>query len=260
MVSALLEGLRGISLADLDALAALQTRTDRKYVVPTTIVDGLLEEFSTTVSVLDVGGRRSADYESVYFDTPDLALYVAAARKRPHRFKVRTRLYPDEAAAVLEVKQKTGRGQTLKQRHHTRVVDPRRLSAEDRRFVDDVVGRPGVSDSLHATLTTAYRRTTLVDPAARTRLTFDEGLACTDADGRGIRLEAVVIESKSMGGPSAFDRWLWRNGFRPEPISKYCVGLAVLRPELPSNAWHRTIGRHFRGPAVPAGGGHDARR
>ena len=35
----------------------------------------------------------SFDYESVYFDTPDLTCYLLAARRRRRRFKIRTRTY-----------------------------------------------------------------------------------------------------------------------------------------------------------------------
>jgi len=39
------------------------------------------------------------------------------------------------------------------------------------------------------------------------------------------------------------DRRLWQLGHRPSPISKYGTGLATLHRELPSNRWHRTLGR-----------------
>jgi hypothetical protein len=32
---------------------------------------------------------------------------------------------------------------------------------------------------------------------------------------------------------------------RPAAVSKYCVGVAALHPELPSNPWHQTLRRYF---------------
>ena len=34
-------------------------------------------------------------------------------------------------------------------------------------------------------------------------------------------------------------------GVRPASVSKYCVGVAALHPELPSNPWHQTLRRYF---------------
>ena len=57
----------------------------------------------------------------------------------------------------------------------------------------------------------------------------------------------VIVETKSPGTATFFDRALWASGCRPVSISKYCVGLAALKPELPSNKWRRTLDRYFRG-------------
>jgi hypothetical protein len=40
-------------------------------------------------------------------------------------------------------------------------------------------------------------------------------------------------------------------GVRPVSVSKYCVGVAALHPELPSNPWRRTLRRYF-GPLAAA--------
>jgi len=32
---------------------------------------------------------------------------------------------------------------------------------------------------------------------------------------------------------------------RPASVSKYCVAVAALHPELPSNPWHQTLKRYF---------------
>lgn len=234
-----------ISLGELDLIAALRTRQDRKYVVSAARAAELVDVFGAEVRVLDVDGRRSNPFESLYFDTDDFALHRAAALGRRHRFKVRTRRYPGDSGAVLEVKQKGGRGETTKHRLTARSGEPDVLDDHDRSFVDAAVGRPGVSVELVPTLTTRYRRTTLVLRDAEVRLSLDEGLTCTDEAGRRVSLDAVVIETKSATGCSAFDRWLWARGHRPEALSKYCTSLALLHPDLPSNKWRRTIRRHF---------------
>ena len=52
-------------------------------------------------------------------------------------------------------------------------------------------------------------------------------------------------------GGSAAERILRELGVRPASVSKYCVGVAALHPELPSNPWHQTLRRYF-GPLMPA--------
>lgn len=96
--------LQPITLQELNDAAAMLTRTDRKYVVRPGELAAVVSMMPGPVRVLDIEGHRSFAYESVYFDTPELASYLAAARKRRHRWKVRTRTYLDSGQCMLEVK------------------------------------------------------------------------------------------------------------------------------------------------------------
>ncbi len=99
---------------------------------------------------------------------------------------------------------------------------------------------------LRPTLTTAYDRITLYLPADQARVTIDTGLSWTLTDGRRLApADLVIVETKSARAVGAVDRLLWSAGHRPTSISKYGTGLAALRPELPSNRWHRVLHRHF---------------
>ena len=106
------ETLQSINLADLNSNASLLTRKDRKYIVPMTLARLLVAQ--SGLRVLEIEGRRSFPYESVYFDTPDHVSYLAAAHKRRRRFKVRTRSYLDSGLCSLEVKTLERRGLTEK--------------------------------------------------------------------------------------------------------------------------------------------------
>ena len=55
----------------------------------------------------------------------------------------------------------------------------------------------------------------------------------------------MLIESKTVGAATFTDAALWQLGQRPLAISKYCVGMALLRPELPANRWNRELRTHF---------------
>ncbi|NKY40828.1 VTC domain-containing protein [Cellulomonas septica] len=99
-----LRRLAPVTLDELLTDAALQTRVDRKYVLPVTALDALLDGLDPATRVLEIDGRRASAYRSVYFDTPALTSYLGAARRRRGRFKVRTRTYVDDGACWVEVK------------------------------------------------------------------------------------------------------------------------------------------------------------
>lgn len=128
-----LDVLDQISLEELTDRASLQTRVDRKYVLPLAHLDAVLADLADDTRVLSIGGVRAFDYESIYFDTPERTSYLMAAHPRRHRFKIRTRTYLDSAASYLEVKTRGGRSVTVKDRLPYDPADGHRLTAEGRR-------------------------------------------------------------------------------------------------------------------------------
>lgn len=262
-----------IGLAELLESAALQTRTDRKYFVPIQTFRSFAELMSGELVALEIDGRRLFDYESVYFDSPGLATYRAHLQRRRRRFKIRTRTYVDSGECMLEVKLEGQRGSTVKQRIPYPLDQRGHLTDHARHYVGDLLETAyGLAppENLEAVLTTRYRRATLACRDEAARLTCDVGLACarpqalatapaceaTTGEGSQHLLRArgdhVLIESKAGTGGSVADRMLRQMGVRPVQISKYCVGVAGLHPELPSNPWHATLRRHFEWQPAPA--------
>jgi VTC domain len=245
-----------IGLKELNALAELQTRVDRKYFVSAELFHRLIARLADEMQVLEIDGRRTFGYESFYFDTPQLSTYRAHLQRRRQRFKARTRTYTDTGLCMFEVKLTGARGETVKQR----VPHPQELRAE---LTDDALNHLGstLRDAYHQdlpaglrpTLVTSYRRTTFVSRTGEARLTCDVGLVCGDVE-HEVRDTGthVLVESKSAGRGSAPDRILRELGVRPAKVSKYCVAVAALHPELPSNPWHQTLQRYFEPLAAAA--------
>lgn len=245
-VAALLDCFAAVTLDQLNAAAALQSRIDRKYVIMPERLVPILDQLHASARVLEIDGRRSFGYESVYFDTPELHSYLTAARRRPHRFKVRTRAYLDSGECSVEVKLRDWR-RTVKHRHEHPSDERRVLTAGAAGFIDTFGDLASLRVRLRPTLTTTYRRSTLL--VGHSRVTIDEHLACTadDLPDRVAGLDgAVIVETKSIGGPCHADRLLWSAHVRPVTISKFGTGLAALHPDLPANKWHRTLARHVR--------------
>ena len=235
------------SLDDVLAVAALQTRVDRKYLVPAEDLPRLGCALAGTHRVLQIGNRRVFGYESVYFDTDGLALYRQHLQGRRRRYKVRTRTYLDTDATMFEVKLKGRRGQTVKQRLPYAVADRHVISPRARAFLDALLmAEYGEhAPELGASVTTTYSRATLVDLAGGSRLTLDVDLVCTGRTRRAAPDGHVLVETKAVGRGGPADRVLAGLGLRALSVSKYCVGVALLHPDLPANPWHRTLCRHF---------------
>jgi hypothetical protein len=58
----------------------------------------------------------------------------------------------------------------------------------------------------------------------------------------------VLVESKRPGPAAGADMVLRGLGLRPVQLSKYCVAVALLHPDLRANPWHRTLRRYFPQP------------
>jgi hypothetical protein len=246
--------LRPVSLDDLVGAADLQTRVDRKYFVPAPIFGLLAAELDPTFRVLEIDGQRTFNYESVYFDTADLLTYRAHTQRRRRRFKARTRTYLDSGLCMFEVKTVAARGDTVKDRIKHPLDDRATLTEEARGYLTRTLNRayglpaPG---GLQPMLINLYRRTTLASPVEGARLTCDVSLSChTERAGMNDRDTHVLVESKSANGFGHADRVLRRFGVRPTSMSKYCVGIAGLRPEVPGNPWRAILSRYFESPEL----------
>lgn len=237
-----------VGLEELNSAASLQMRVDRKYVVPLTGLGAVLEGLPPGTRALQIAGELDPGYSSVYLDTPDLACFHAAGRRRRRRAKVRVRSYASTGAQFLEVKTIDGRGTTHKHRRPHNGALP--LSPDARCFVDDLLSGlhlPALARALSPVLTTSYRRCTVLLPAvegeAPARATVDLGLLC-QASGTGSVLDlgtVAVVETKAGLRATALDRALWRAGHRPARMSKFGLGMALTHPDLTAEKWHRTL-------------------
>jgi len=249
-----------VSLEELNADAAMLTRVDRKYVLRSAELAEVLtrlEQDAPETRVLSIDGRTAHSYRSVYFDTPDLASFMMAARPRRRRFKLRTRTYLDTDASFLEFKAEGARGLTVKSRYEPTGEDAT-LAADDRlspgavAWAEDLLGQARAAGvGIHATdlepvMWGTYDRMTFLLPGGAGRATVDTNLTW-----RGVgtdtldRPDMVIVETKSGSRPSDIDRLLWHCGHRPSKISKFGTGMAALHPELPHNRWNRVLSTHF---------------
>lgn len=252
----IIDRLPGISLQELNVRARLLHRTDRKYIVTNDQFAAWMTALEDELQVLEIDQRRAFRYASVYFDTPDRASFMTSARKRRHRFKVRVRSYLDTGQHFVEAKVRDGRSSTVKTRTPCSPSAVRGLDAAAHGFVREQLQRAGTDidvAKLAPSLETQFTRTTFLVASSGARVTADTDLTFSAPGGPAMAFpELIVLETKSGTQDTAADRALWRLGVRPERVSKFAIGTALMHSELPRNKWHRLMQRHFQTNALVA--------
>jgi hypothetical protein len=230
-----------IGLDELDAVASLRTRIDRKFLLDQRRLDVVLAAVLSTDGhdwrVLTVGRDQEFGYSTIYFDD-DLRTFRDHLQGRRRRFKVRSRSYPGDGPVALEVKTKTGRGLTDKRRRPRPDQQPE-FDRDEVAWIDEQLEAVGIGPTaatLAPSLTVAYRRTTLVAAATGERLTIDREVTVGSPDGSRDRVPvlpgSVIVEVKSDRARSSTTGVLQQHLHRPLPLSKYCLGIATLDRHL----------------------------
>jgi hypothetical protein len=259
------DGFDPISLPELERHAALQARVDRKYIVSYETLGRLLAQIGDDYFALEIDGERMQQYDSVYFDTPALMGYRHHLQGRRKRFKCRTRLYGG-TACFFDLKMKGRRGQTVKRRLPLPEAAHGSLTSEATAFLkQELLQEYGAAApaELQPILHNSFARLSLTHKRLEERLTIDFGLVLDrvdDGDQYRMRPDQVLIEAKSPTGLGIVDRVLPRLGARPlNMCSKYCLGVAMAHPGLPTNPYRPLLRRHFDPtprprplPALPA--------
>ncbi len=236
-----------IGLAEVIDQAALQTRVDRKFLLTPEEFTALARKLGEDFRIMEIDGLRTFRYESVYFDTEDFAQYRAHRQGRRRRYKVRSRTYADTGLSMFEIKTKGLRGATVKHRIEQELDETGQLTDRSLQFLDEVVSREYGEQvpKLRPVLDSSYIRGTFVNPLDGERVTCDVDLGYAHGGQQLQGPDLIVVETKSADGRGASDQALAALGIRPVSMSKYCIGIALLNPELPANKWSRLLTQRF---------------
>lgn len=195
----------------------LPDRTDSKYLLPIRALPWLLDALNQEHTVLESEDHRIFTYENTYFDTPQWDLYMRHHNGKLNRHKCRYRRYRETDIAYLEIKFKSNKLRTVKNRMPWHDQEPTIALPEQER----------VQPSLYVN----YRRITLWNRATSERLTLDWDLHFRRPGQQNtVRLPHLLIgelkrEGKVYG--SRFVRRAKSYGFTPKSFSKYCVGVCL---------------------------------
>lgn len=229
----------------------LMNRVDTKYVATMRQLRDILRMAQEVYYAQQIGGQRIAAYDTLYFDTPTLEMFVHHHNRRMVRQKVRIRKYVGSPSSrfegkeltFLEIKNKNNKGRTKKKR--IEVADQQVLAhpsddvsvfMEKRCWYDWPLLLPE--------LRTVFKRITLVNKEKTERLTIDMQLRWENQQTRIDKTydELVIIELKRDGNsPSPMLGIMQALRIKPLKISKYCVGTALTNPDVKQNRFKAKI-------------------
>ena len=243
-----------ISLAQMESVK-LMNRIDTKYAVPLSVLPAILEAAKEDYYVQEIDGKRIATYDTMYYDTEDLEMYIRHHDRQLVRQKIRVRQYVDSDLTFLEIKRKNNKGRTSKKRI---VVPGFDITADTpsvlkhKRKEDEAVTVSSFIDAksryewsaISPHLWTKFHRITLVNKAKTERLTIDLDLVWENVVSGETKTfpELVIVELKRDGNvPSKMTHIMLDLRIHPLKISKYCIGTALTMPGLKKNRFKSKI-------------------
>ena len=228
-----LSSFRSISLGDMDSVK-LMNRTDTKYVFSSSLILEILNELSDKYRILEIEGKKTSFYNTMYFDTEQLKFYTQHHNGKLNRHKVRMREYVDSKICFLEIKFKNNKGRTIKNRIRKKKISAN-LSDESIAFIQKYTNIS--SSELSPKLWNAFNRITLVQKEAKERITLDLDLGFSNENAKANVPELIIAEVKQekYNVKSDFIQAMRKCSIKPMRMSKYCIGSVLLNGNLKSN-------------------------
>lgn len=243
--------LSPISLAEMGSVK-LMNRIDTKYVVPTHLLPIILDAAKEDYFVQEIDSKRVASYDTMYYDTVTLDMYLRHHNRQLVRQKIRVRNYVDTQQTFLEVKRKNNKGRTKKKRVEVPGFDIQSdtlgISKKGTWTVEQFIAQKSNYRwaELIPHLRTKFRRITLVNKAMTERLTIDFDLAWDNViTNKSKTYDGLsIIELKQDGHIHSLMTNIMLN-FRVHPmkISKYCIGTVLTTSGLKHNRFKTKLCR-----------------
>ncbi len=238
-----LEAFAPITLEEMDRVK-LMNRTDTKFMIHLEQLPHLLSKAQPLYRVLEIETIRLLAYSSVYFDTDEIAMYTMHHNQKLNRYKVRLRQYLQSGYSFLEIKVKNNKGRTSKKRTEITQAEfaTYELKNERSEFIESKT--PFSLNQLIPTLKNSFHRITLVDNNKSERITIDLGLKFHGIKNLSIEevSDLVIIEIKQEGGlKSQFTELLNEMRIKSGSMSKYCLGMAMIYPDIKQNAFKKKL-------------------
>jgi hypothetical protein len=231
-----------ISLDEMDDVRLMQ-RVDNKFALNIHQLPLLLKKALVDYYLLEINNIREQIYETTYYDTNDYSMYNKHHNGKLNRQKIRVRKYVCSDLGFLEVKRKNNKGETIKNRIKCPNTDDQLDFAGSNGFLEKFT--PYNHKILWPKLENRFTRLTMVNKDFSERITIDYNLKFTDLKYHtqiiNSNLCIVEIKRNRDGKKSSFLSTLFNLKISTSGFSKYCIGLAMLNPEVKINLFKQKI-------------------
>ncbi|MBK7173718.1 MAG: polyphosphate polymerase domain-containing protein [Bacteroidales bacterium] len=231
-ISPILALFEPISLEEMDR-AKLLDRMDLKFIFQRSLLPEILRNCQENYKVLSIKEERFSRYETHYFDTTDFSMYIQHHNGKLNRHKVRYRKYVDSGLCFFEIKFKTNKGRTIKDRVKVKELKSNIEGASEQLLIKKTDFE---ATALVESLKVNYNRITLVNKNLSERVTIDVSLSygtqpnCCEYPGIVI---AEVKQEKTSRSPMI--SVMQSHHIHPLSLSKYCLGIASMNQDIKSN-------------------------
>jgi hypothetical protein len=229
----ILSRFRPISLNEMDSVK-LMNRVDTKFLFSLSQLAPVLENMKEKYRLLEISGKRTGDYETLYLDTSEYSLYLDHHNGRMNRYKVRYRSYVDCGLNFFEIKFKNNKGRTIKERVKIKEVKNTIEGKSEKLLREKTPLDPAL---LNPALRVNFSRMTFVNTLCSERVTLDVNLRFSTASGASKDFSGIIIAEAKSGrcGHSDFISLMHHNAIPEYNVSKYCLGMASLVHGLKKN-------------------------
>ncbi len=229
----ILEKFNPVSLQEIDEVK-LMNRIDRKYWFHSSKLLQILEKALPFYDILEINGQRLMVYQTTYFDTPENTMYLKHHNRKLNRHKVRQRNYQSTDSSFLEIKFKTNKKRTIKERIASD-FEPNEFVQDEIEFING--NTPFDGKTLEPKLNNKFKRITLIHKDKLDRCTIDIGPVFWNNNGKTRFNHLVIFELKRGRSlkSSPMVSMIRELKIRQRGLSKYCTGRAILEPELKQN-------------------------
>jgi hypothetical protein len=223
----ILDKFNPIGLEEMNSVK-LMTRTDSKYIFSVNKLPGLLDVALNHYHILQVDHQRDFLYSTTYLDSPDFMFFYQHINGKLPRSKIRYRLYEHNKQSFLEVKSKTSKNSTIKNRIECIPADGV-LDSSEISFIKGIV--PIDTSVLKPVLISKFVRLTLVGLKTAERITIDYNLSFENNSGKVVELPLIAVaelKREQFDEQSLFSKLIKEFKVRRTGFSKYCIGMSLL--------------------------------
>ena len=229
----ILSSFQPVSLKGMNKIKLLN-RQDTKFIFNFKKLPSLLEQLKDKYYVLEVEDLRITQYESQYFDTDDLRFYTQHHNGKLNRHKVRYRCYVESNTCYFEIKLKSNKGRTIKERIKKEKTNEIKGKKAKQLLKKYIAVNPG---DLSAKLWIYYSRITLAHKDFTERVTIDINLKFTSKVREKSLSEVIIAEVKQdkVSLSSPFIQLMRKEKIQPMRLSKYCIGTILTNENIKYN-------------------------